>query len=135
MGKGTIYLSSIIDVLSFFFSSRRLHTRCALVTGVQACALPISPGWSSFRAPASRTILSTRRGRSAFRSGIFGSRKDRKKVVQGKSVSVRVDLGARRIIKKKKKETKTSTALHIHNTRIKKTENTRHRLSLYKVAN
>src|SRR3546814_5305033 len=27
---------------SFFFSSRRRHTRCALVTGVQTCALPIS---------------------------------------------------------------------------------------------
>src|SRR3546814_9760227 len=26
----------------FFFSSRRLPTRCALVTGVQTCALPIS---------------------------------------------------------------------------------------------
>src|SRR3546814_6916351 len=26
----------------FFLSSRRLHTRCALVTGVQTCALPIS---------------------------------------------------------------------------------------------
>src|SRR3546814_19992906 len=26
----------------FFFSSRRRHTRCALVTGVQTCALPIS---------------------------------------------------------------------------------------------
>src|SRR3546814_4249277 len=25
-----------------FFSSRRRHTRCALVTGVQTCALPIS---------------------------------------------------------------------------------------------
>src|SRR3546814_6878049 len=25
----------------FFFSSRRRHTRCALVTGVQTCALPI----------------------------------------------------------------------------------------------
>src|SRR3546814_2220638 len=31
-------------VLSIFFfcSSRRRHTRCALVTGVQTCALPIS---------------------------------------------------------------------------------------------
>src|SRR3546814_2095623 len=29
------------DVI-FFFSSRRRHTRCALVTGVQTCALPIS---------------------------------------------------------------------------------------------
>src|SRR3546814_5078879 len=28
-------------MLFFFFSSRRLHTRCALVTGVQTCALPI----------------------------------------------------------------------------------------------
>src|SRR3546814_2555176 len=29
-------------VCLFFFSSRRRHTRCALVTGVQTCALPIS---------------------------------------------------------------------------------------------
>src|SRR3546814_5733493 len=28
--------------LIVFFSSRRRHTRCALVTGVQTCALPIS---------------------------------------------------------------------------------------------
>src|SRR3546814_5403612 len=28
-------------VFLFFFSSRRRHTRCALVTGVQTCALPI----------------------------------------------------------------------------------------------
>src|SRR3546814_2233891 len=28
-------------VVFFFFSSRRRHTRCALVTGVQTCALPI----------------------------------------------------------------------------------------------
>src|SRR3546814_3563398 len=29
----------MLDV--FFFSSRRRHTRCAVVTGVQTCALPI----------------------------------------------------------------------------------------------
>src|SRR3546814_1830207 len=29
------------DIFYFFFSSRRRHTRCALVTGVQTCALPI----------------------------------------------------------------------------------------------
>src|SRR3546814_7338477 len=36
-----------------FFSSRRRHTRCALVTGVQTCALPISmtAGGSSARRP------------------------------------------------------------------------------------
>src|SRR3546814_12872384 len=28
-------------VVFFFLSSRRRHTRCALVTGVQTCALPI----------------------------------------------------------------------------------------------
>src|SRR3546814_2652492 len=32
----------VFDFLLFFFSSRRRHTRCALVTGVQTCALPIS---------------------------------------------------------------------------------------------
>src|SRR3546814_2801885 len=29
------------DCCYFFFSSRRRHTSCALVTGVQTCALPI----------------------------------------------------------------------------------------------
>src|SRR3546814_2195874 len=29
-------------MIAFFFSSRRRHTRCALVTGVQTCAFPIS---------------------------------------------------------------------------------------------
>src|SRR3546814_3435234 len=43
-----LYLFLVYDVnlyvhLFFFFcSSRRRHTRCALVTGVQTCALPIS---------------------------------------------------------------------------------------------
>src|SRR3546814_5248716 len=32
----------VLDLMFFFFSSRRRHTRCALVTGVQTCALPIS---------------------------------------------------------------------------------------------
>src|SRR3546814_8073427 len=32
---------SSISLFLFFFSSRRRHTRCALVTGVQTCALPI----------------------------------------------------------------------------------------------
>src|SRR3546814_10348165 len=31
----------------FLFSSRRRHTRCALVTGVQTCALPICPQMSA----------------------------------------------------------------------------------------
>src|SRR3546814_2313259 len=45
----------------FFFSSRRRHTRCALVTGVQTCALPIfkpTPGLLSTAGlvPACRTL-------------------------------------------------------------------------------
>src|SRR3546814_4778109 len=31
-------------IFIFFFSSRRRHTRCALVTGVQTCTLPINHG-------------------------------------------------------------------------------------------
>src|SRR3546814_1650893 len=34
----------VVLISYFFFSSRRRHTRCALVTGVQTCALPISDG-------------------------------------------------------------------------------------------
>src|SRR3546814_2995288 len=37
----TMWYCSFTSVV-FFFSSRRRHTRCALVTGVQTCALPIS---------------------------------------------------------------------------------------------
>src|SRR3546814_10964991 len=40
-----------LEVFCFFFSSRRRHTRCALVTGVQTCALPIYERGTSNRAP------------------------------------------------------------------------------------
>src|SRR3546814_10342785 len=36
----------LLVVVVFFVSSRRRHTRCALVTGVQTCALPIWRWWS-----------------------------------------------------------------------------------------
>src|SRR3546814_6343580 len=38
------FSSVAVVCMLFFFSSRRRHTRCALVTGVQTCALPIFPG-------------------------------------------------------------------------------------------
>src|SRR3546814_11729942 len=99
----------------FFFSSRRRHTRCALVTGVQTCALPISGhdggrrgGILQGRSPHSRQNGDAGGGRPWLCQGraagndTLRRRSDRKSVVEGKSVSVRVDLGGSRIIKTKK---------------------------------
>src|SRR3546814_19820720 len=60
------------------------------------------------RAPQ-RLPLGDRHGRHA------GARGDRKSVVQGKSVSVRVALGGRRIIKKKKTNATTLNEQKAHN--------------------
>src|SRR3546814_2551424 len=46
-----VFLSGV-----FFFSSRRRHTRCALVTGVQTCALPISLYLAKELAPFDITV-------------------------------------------------------------------------------
>src|SRR3546814_8226505 len=79
----------------FFFSSRRRHTRCALVTGVQTCALPIFPATATAQRRSEWRYwpCSTNSGSSA--------RSEERRV--GKEWSVRVDLGGRRIIKKKHK--------------------------------
>src|SRR3546814_10085975 len=46
----------------FFFSSRRRHTRCALVTGVQTCALPIyATGFALTKELVGRVEASTQR--------------------------------------------------------------------------
>src|SRR3546814_7260194 len=37
-----VYLFDLVGLFFFFFSGRRRDTICALVTGVQTCALPIS---------------------------------------------------------------------------------------------
>src|SRR3546814_4533771 len=47
-----------------FFSSRRRHTRCALVTGVQTCALPICPQQQRRRQHQGRGQRRDRRQRS-----------------------------------------------------------------------
>src|SRR3546814_1851799 len=47
------YLVCDCFFILFFFSSRRRHTRCALVTGVQTCALPISVVLARWPASAS----------------------------------------------------------------------------------
>src|SRR3546814_20520298 len=51
--------------LCFFFSSRRRHTRCALVTGVQTCALPIFGQFApkTHRCALQRSLGAERRSR------------------------------------------------------------------------
>src|SRR3546814_13413847 len=124
----------------FFFSSRRRHTRCALVTGVQTCALPIypavttssQPAIASLSAlfdndsgseavlPAASTTIAWHYARprrvamltltSAAAVGApSGWQLDRKSVVEGKRVSVRVDPGGRRTIKKNNHHNTNST--------------------------
>src|SRR3546814_12019080 len=124
----------------FVFSSRRRHTRGALVTGVQTCALPIFSRLRNFR----RNDLQTQETRSlvdrdhlapAFERLVLDHRavddargigkrrelpkgpnrrldsprpEDRKRVVYGKSVYVRLDLGRTRLI-----ETNTPRKIHI----------------------
>src|SRR5213076_3481634 len=78
-------------VCVFFFSSRRRHTRWLVVTGVQTCALPIWRSWVCPSRIAGGCTSACRRPRSEERR-------------VGKSVTNRVDLGGRRIIKKKKKK-------------------------------
>ena len=45
------------DLLFFFFSSRRRHTRYISVTGVQTCALPISENTQNHRQKNGRASL------------------------------------------------------------------------------
>src|SRR3989337_3578772 len=68
--------------------------RDATVTGVQTCALPISVG--------NRMRLAANSFQHAMNVKMMA---DRKSVVEGK----RVDLGGRRILKKKKKESERGT--------------------------
>src|SRR3546814_8475381 len=58
--------------VSCVFSSRRRHTMCALVTGVQTCALPISAShlawqWLAAELPDRRVIAPDLRGRGRSR--------------------------------------------------------------------
>src|SRR3546814_18736056 len=65
----------------FFFSSRRRHTRCALVTGVQTCALPISrlpiavAALTIIASPAlARQDFAAYEGRDAIQEGVGGAK-------------------------------------------------------------
>src|SRR3546814_1871976 len=114
------YIVAVIHIASyFFFSSRRRHTSCALVTGVQTCALPILdlishehrhphalrrayPGLLDARGADGRLLA---RAPEYARSWPLDSRhriarSEERRV--GKECVIRVELGGRRIIKKKK---------------------------------
>src|SRR5260370_14701871 len=95
----------------FFFFQAEDGIRDSSVTGVQTCALPISgPAPSLVRSGCFSTSsvmsgpLDLLPGRCRWPAKMFFW-PDRKSVVSGKSV----DLGGRRIIKKKKKEEKSRT--------------------------
>src|SRR3546814_6216563 len=59
-----------IGMYAFFCASRRRHTRCALVTGVQTCALPIL---SSIARRSSESWQVTATGKIGHSSGIFSA--------------------------------------------------------------
>src|SRR3546814_15673629 len=114
--------------LCVFCSGRSRHTRCALVTGVQTCALPIllalcvaffswKIGRNNKKLLAQKDLLHEEELRSMRQQERLGqydamltgteaersrpAKEDRKSVVKGKRVAVRVDHGGRRNIKKK----------------------------------
>src|SRR2546422_9992468 len=106
----------MLFILFFFFQAED-GIRDVAVTGVQTCALPIWCVWMKPRSALTpnkhwrmwrRSRLYRRRARPSRSGGARRrgrTRRDRKSVVEGKSV----DLGGRRIIKKKKEEKKLST--------------------------
>src|SRR3546814_9521881 len=64
LSGGHLMCLSVYEVLwcSVVFSSRRRHTRCALVTGVQTCALPIYPATGTGESPTARRCRYLKKG-------------------------------------------------------------------------
>src|SRR3546814_2060529 len=75
--------------LYFFFSSRRRHTRCALVTGVQTCALPIFRALHLAGADAFRVNMS--HGTQEDRAEVIAAIRALEKEV-GRPMTILVDL-------------------------------------------
>src|SRR3712207_9067346 len=95
-------------MIFFFFSSRRRHTRYWRDWSSDVCSSDLIGGQQAVDAaktpqPAARPELMTALGATATVKGALSwanlAKQDRKSVVEGKSV----DLGGRRIIKKKKR--------------------------------
>src|SRR3546814_1522081 len=72
----------------FCFSSRRRHTRCALVTGVQTCALPISRLESACKQYSARILISENTYKKL--RGTYRSREVDRVVVKGKTEPVAI---------------------------------------------
>src|SRR3546814_10770713 len=73
------FIVTLFHCFNFFFSSRRRHTRCALVTGVQTCALPIYALLDIYReAPAHPFVRKiTLLPPSSYHMTIFGGANDK----------------------------------------------------------
>src|SRR3546814_3386292 len=69
-----IVYHAFCSVLFFFFSSRGRHTRCALVTGVQTCALPILEALAGHDHPV-RGLAETTRARLVTQARLQQARK------------------------------------------------------------
>src|SRR3546814_5311037 len=70
------FLAVVVSMfVVFFFSSRRRHTRCALVTGVQTCALPIT--WRCSKCYAGCVLMIDSPCMDSVRRSVTGSRKRR----------------------------------------------------------
>src|SRR3546814_12576036 len=80
------------------------------ITGFAACAVPMMAEKAATAKNARRTgVIANPFGRWSLQPIGRLHERDRKSVVSGKSVSVRVDLGGRRIIKKQSNKTKHHT--------------------------
>src|SRR3546814_16764354 len=60
-----------MQLLMFFFSSRRRHTICALVTGVQTCALPILLNRARNGGSAGNDDITTYDGKDTLSGGVL----------------------------------------------------------------
>src|SRR3546814_10778277 len=80
-------------ICMFFFSSRRRHTSCALVTGVQTCALPICPhvGMANYIFPANaHGLIRTVGNYGAYQTPIYHVFKQYREQMIGNKLNVAV---------------------------------------------
>src|SRR3546814_20259125 len=85
------YVVYIHTDCSFFFSSRRRHTRCALVTGVQTCALPIWKGALAMSEPgAGSDVVGSMSCRAELRGDVWIANGNKMWITNGPEADVLV---------------------------------------------